>query len=42
MATDPDAYRIGTAIRNDKGEFVLVNGNQTIIIYLYYLITRWN
>ena len=41
MATDPDADRIGTAIRNEKGEFVLVNGNQTMIIYLYYLITRW-
>ena len=42
MATDPDADRIGTAIRNDEGEFVLVNGNQTMILYLYYLITRWN
>lgn len=42
MATDPDADRIGTAIRNDDGEFILVNGNQTMIIYLYYLITRWN
>ena len=41
MATDPDADRIGTAIRNEEGEFVLVNGNQTMIIYLYYLITRW-
>ncbi|MDD2475823.1 MAG: phospho-sugar mutase [Dysgonamonadaceae bacterium] len=41
MATDPDADRIGTAIRNEDGEFVLVNGNQTMIIYLYYLITRW-
>lgn len=42
MATDPDADRIGTAVRNHDGEFVLVNGNQTMIIYLYYLITRWN
>lgn len=41
MATDPDADRIGTAVRNEDGEFVLVNGNQTMIIYLYYLITRW-
>ena len=41
MATDPDADRIGTAVRNDEGEFVLINGNQTLIIYLYYLITRW-
>lgn len=41
MATDPDSDRIGAAIRNDKGEFVLVNGNQTFAIYIYYLITRW-
>ena len=41
MATDPDADRIGTAVRDDDGEFVLINGNQTMIIYLYYLITRW-
>lgn len=41
MATDPDADRIGTAVRNDDGEFVLINGNQTMIILLYYIITRW-
>lgn len=41
MATDPDADRVGAAIRNDKGEFILVNGNQTCMLYLYYLITRW-
>ena len=41
MATDPDADRIGTAVRNDEGEFVLINGNQTMILLLYYLITRW-
>lgn len=41
MATDPDADRIGTAVRDNDGEFVLINGNQTMIIYLYYLITRW-
>jgi phosphoglucomutase len=41
MATDPDADRIGTAVRNNEGEFVLINGNQTMILYLYYLITRW-
>ncbi|HZJ80244.1 MAG TPA: phospho-sugar mutase [Dysgonamonadaceae bacterium] len=41
MATDPDADRIGTAVRDDNGEFVLINGNQTMILYLYYLITRW-
>ncbi len=41
FATDPDADRIGAAIRNDKGEFILLNGNQTFAIYVYYLITRW-
>lgn len=40
MATDPDADRIGIAIRDSKGEFILVNGNQTMLIFLYYIITR--
>lgn len=40
MATDPDGDRIGTAIRDNDGNFVLVNGNQTMLIYLYYLMTR--
>ncbi|NLC86638.1 MAG: phospho-sugar mutase [Bacteroidales bacterium] len=40
MATDPDGDRIGTAIRDDKGEFILVNGNQTLLLCLYYLMTR--
>ena len=41
MASDPDADRIGAAVRNDNGEFVLLNGNQTLLIFLYYLIIRW-
>ncbi|MEI7423030.1 MAG: phospho-sugar mutase [Prolixibacteraceae bacterium] len=40
MATDPDADRLGIAIKNDKGEFILVNGNQTVLIFLYYIITK--
>jgi phosphoglucomutase len=40
MASDPDADRVGAAVRNDAGEFVLLNGNQMLLIYLYYLITR--
>ena len=40
MATDPDADRIGTAIRDDNGDFILVNGNQTMLIFLYYIITK--
>ena len=42
MATDPDADRVGIAIKDDKGEFVLLNGNQTASIFVYYLLTRWN
>ncbi len=40
MATDPDGDRIGTAIRDDKNEFILVNGNQTFLLCLYYLMTK--
>jgi len=41
MASDPDADRVGAAVRNEAGEFVLLNGNQTLLIFIYYLITRW-
>ena len=41
MASDPDADRIGAAVRNENDEFVLLNGNQTLLIFIYYLITRW-
>ena len=41
MASDPDADRIGIAIKNDKNEWILVNGNQTYLILIYYLIRRW-
>ncbi|MDR1563230.1 MAG: phospho-sugar mutase [Dysgonamonadaceae bacterium] len=40
LASDPDADRVGAAVRNDDGEFILLNGNQTLLICLYYLITR--
>lgn len=40
FATDPDADRFGAGIRNDKGEFILLNGNQTMLILIYYLIVR--
>jgi len=42
MASDPDADRMGIAVKNDRGEWILVNGNQTALIFIYYLITRWN
>lgn len=41
IATDPDADRIGIAVRDDKGQMVLLNGNQTGTILTYYLLTRW-
>ncbi|MBV5342538.1 phospho-sugar mutase, partial [bacterium] len=41
MASDPDADRLGIAVKNDKGEWILVNGNQTALMFIYYLITRW-
>lgn len=41
MATDPDADRVGIAVRNDKGEMVLLNGNQTAAVLSYYLLRRW-
>lgn len=40
MASDPDADRIGCVMRDSKGEYVLINGNQIVMILLYYLMTR--
>jgi len=41
MATDPDGDRVGIAVKNDKNEFVLLNGNQTATLLLYYLLRKW-
>ncbi len=41
MATDPDADRVGIAVKKDDGEFVLLNGNQTASLLIYYLLTKW-
>lgn len=38
MASDPDADRIAMACKNNKGEWQIVNGNQTMLIFLYYII----
>ena len=40
MASDPDADRIGVAVKNDKGEFIIINGNQTALVFIYYIITK--
>ncbi|MDR1201848.1 MAG: phospho-sugar mutase [Tannerellaceae bacterium] len=41
LATDPDGDRVGAAVKNNEGEWVLLNGNQTVLLFVYYLITRW-
>ena len=41
LATDPDADRVGLAVRDDNGDFILLNGNQTASILTYYILTRW-
>ncbi len=41
LASDPDADRLGVAAKNDKGEFILINGNQIALIFLNYLIRRY-
>lgn len=40
MASDPDADRVGMACKDDRGEWVLINGNQTCLLYLWYIITN--
>jgi len=42
LATDPDADRVGIAVKNLSGEFVLLNGNQTGSLLVYYLIKAWH
>lgn len=41
MASDPDADRVGIACKDDNGEWVLINGNQTCLMYLYYILTQY-
>lgn len=41
MATDPDADRVGIAIKKDNGDFELLNGNQTGALLIYYLCLKW-
>lgn len=41
LGTDPDADRVGCAIRNDEGKLVLLTGNQTASIITSYMLTRW-
>jgi phosphoglucomutase len=41
IATDPDADRVGAAVKNDKGEWQLLNGNQMASLIIYYLLKAW-
>ncbi|HEY3371364.1 MAG TPA: phospho-sugar mutase [Prolixibacteraceae bacterium] len=40
MASDPDADRIGVAVKNNDGEYIIVNGNQTAMLFIYYIVTN--
>lgn len=42
MATDPDADRVGIAVKDLEGKFILLNGNQTAALLIYYLLVKWN
>lgn len=41
MATDPDADRVGIAVKNAEGEFELLNGNQAACLLVHYMLTAW-
>lgn len=41
MATDPDADRVGVAVRDLNNEFILLNGNQTAALLINYLLSQW-
>lgn len=41
MATDPDADRVGSAVRNARGEWQLLNGNQMASLIIFYLLRAW-
>ncbi len=40
MASDPDSDRIGVVVKNDQGKYIIVNGNQTALLFIYYIITK--
>ncbi len=41
IGTDPDADRVGMAVRDLNGELVLINGNQAASVLIYYLLDQW-
>jgi phosphoglucomutase len=42
MATDPDADRVGIAVKDLSGKFIILNGNQTASLLINYLLTKWS
>lgn len=40
MASDPDADRIGVAVKNSQGKYIIINGNQTAMLFIYYIVTN--
>ena len=40
LATDPDADRIGVVVKNHLGKYIILNGNQTALLFIYYIITK--
>ena len=41
MASDPDGDRLGVAVKNNEGVFVILNGNQTAMLLTWYMIMKW-
>lgn len=41
LATDPDADRVGVGVKDTNGQFILLNGNQSASLLIYYLLTQW-
>ena len=41
VGTDPDCDRLGVAIRDPKNNFLLLNGNQTMVVMTYFLLEQW-
>ena len=41
FASDPDADRVGVAVKRPDGEWMLLNGNQTLSVIIYYLVKQW-
>jgi phosphoglucomutase len=41
LATDPDADRVGVGVKDEKGQYILLNGNQSASLLIYYLVTQW-